>query len=299
MYLYAPRGNRQIAASRRHTVVRARRNNSLTDEFPSIVQACGELPNETVIDGEIIALDANGRPAFNVLQHRHLKKDAVQFYAFDVLVYRGRNLQGLSLEKRRELLQAVLAAAKPPLFFSQTLDAPAHALLSAAKKAGLEGIVAKRRDSPYEPGKRTGLWTKLRLNLNQELVIGGYVPGPRGFDALLAGYYQKERLVFCGKVRNGFKEPGSKEKVFARFKGLGTHACPFDNLPEPRNARRGMALTAEAMQLCCWLKPKLVAQLGIREWTRDGHLRHSTFLGIRGDKDPREVVREQAPGEEG
>jgi len=139
-----------------------------------------------------------------------------------------------------------------------------------------------------------GAWSKLKFNLDQELVIGGYIPGRRGFDALLVGYYEKGRLIFSGKVRNGFKDAGSKEKVFARFKGLGTATCPFENLPEPANARRGMALTAEAMKLCCWLKPSLVAQIGIREWTADGHLRHSTFVGLKRDEDPREVVREDA-----
>jgi ATP-dependent DNA ligase len=132
------------------------------------------------------------------------------------------------------------------------------------------------------------------LNEDQELVIAGYIPGTRGFDALLVGYYQDGKLIFCGKIRNGFKDARSKERVFARFKGLGTMKCPFANLPEPANARRGMALTAKAMKLCCWLKPKLVAQIGIREWTPDGHLRHSTFLGLREDKNPREVVRERA-----
>lgn len=135
---------------------------------------------------------------------------------------------------------------------------------------------------------------KFKVNQDQELVIGGYIPGPRGFDALLVGYYEKGKLVFCGKIRNGFKQTGSKERVFTKFKGIGTTRCPFDNLPEPASARRGLALTAEAMQQCCWLKPKLVAQVGIREWTPDNHLRHSTFLGLREDKDPREVVREHA-----
>jgi bifunctional non-homologous end joining protein LigD len=135
---------------------------------------------------------------------------------------------------------------------------------------------------------------KFKLNQDQELVVGGYIPGNRGFDALLVGYYQAGKLIFCGKIRNGFKEPGSKERVSSRFKGLGTTKCPFGNLPEAANARRGLALTAEAMKLCCWLKPKLVAQIGIREWTPDRHLRHATFLGLREDKDPREVVREHA-----
>jgi bifunctional non-homologous end joining protein LigD len=285
-------GYRALILKDAKVAIVSRRNNALTEEFPTIAAACASLTPGTVIDGEIIALDDRGKPAFNILQNRRLHKDAVQYYAFDLLVYRGHSLLSASLEKRRELLRLVLADGQPPLYLSQSLDAPLEALLRAAEAAGLEGVIAKRRTSRYEPGKRSGAWSKLKFNLAQELVIGGYIPGPRGFDALLVGHYQDNRLIFSGKVRNGFKEPGSKENVFARFKSLGTAKCPFDNLPEPANARRGIALTAEAMKRCCWLKPKLVAQIGIREWTADGHLRHSTFIGLRNDKDPREVVRE-------
>jgi bifunctional non-homologous end joining protein LigD len=239
-------------------------------------------------------LDKNGRPSFNVLQNRRLHKEAVQFYAFDLLTYRVHNLMSLPLAKRRESLRVLFNRLRDPVKFSSTLDADVDALIAAAKETGLEGIVAKRPDSPYEPGKRSGAWVKFKVNQDQELVIGGYIPGNRAFDSLLVGYYRKGKLIFCGKVRNGFKQAGSKERLFARFKRMGTAKCPFDNLPEPANARRGMALTAKAMKLCCWLKPKIVAQIGIREWTPDGHLRHSTFIGIRDDKDAREVTREQA-----
>jgi bifunctional non-homologous end joining protein LigD len=287
-------GYRALVVKNAKVNILSRRNNSLTNEFPAIAAACADLKENTVIDGEIIALDKDGKPAFNILQNRRMHKDAVQFYAFDLLVYQGRSLLNMPLEKRRELLNSILAEMQPPVYFSQTLDAPARAVITAAKSAGLEGIVAKRRDSRYEAGKRSGAWSKFKLNLDQELVIGGYLPGSRGFDALLVGYYENKRLIFSGKVRNGLKDAGSKEKVFARFKGLGTKTCPFDNLPEPSSARRGMALTREAMELCCWLKPQLVAQIGIREWTADGHLRHATFQGIRDDKNPRDVVREGA-----
>jgi bifunctional non-homologous end joining protein LigD len=287
-------GYRVLIIKDKAVAVLSRRNNVLTDQFPTLKASFGRLQDGTVIDGEIVALDENGRPSFNVLQNRRLHKEAVQFYAFDLLTYDGRSLLNLPLEKRREWLKAALSKATDPVKFSVTLDADVDSLVTAAKQAGLEGIVAKRRDSRYEPGKRSGAWVKFKLNQDQELVIGGYIPGTRGFDALLVGYYQGGEPIFCGKIRNGFKEAGSKERVYGKFKGLGTTKCPFHNLPEPANARRGLALTAEAMKLCCWLKPKLVAQVGIREWTPDGHLRHATFLGLREDKDPREVVREDA-----
>lgn len=158
---------------------------------------------------------------------------------------------------------------------------------------GWKAFVAKRNDSLYESGRRTVSWSKYKVNQDQELVIGGYIPAPkRHFDSLPLGYYEGKRLIFAGKVRNGFKAQDAKEEVFARFIGLGLSKCPFDNLPEPANACRGMALTAEAMKLCCWLKPVLVAQVGMREWTDEGHLRHSTFVGLRDDKPAGDVVKE-------
>jgi bifunctional non-homologous end joining protein LigD len=273
----------------------SRRNNPMTGDFPEIAAAFAALEDGTVVDGEIVALDAAGKPSFNRLQNRRLHRDTVRFYAFDLPVYGGVDLTGEPLRRRREMLEEALSTIGPPVYLSAPLAGTPAELLEAARAHHLEGIIGKRWDSRYEAGKRSGAWVKVKINLDQELVIGGYIPAEtRHFDALLAGYYQGTKLIFAGKIRNGFKEKGSKERVFARFHHLGTERCPFDNLPEPANARRGMALTAEAMELCCWLKPRLVAQVGIREWTAEGHLRHSTFLGLREDKDPREVVREAA-----
>ncbi len=287
-------GYRAVVVKSDRVSLLSRRNNPMGTEFPNIVAAFAEVDPGTVVDGELVAVDATGHPQFNLLQNHARHADAVQFYAFDLPVFRGRSLEDVPLAKRRELLKVVLQRVKEPVRFSESFDARPRALIAAARKLGMEGVVAKQIGSRYEAGKRSGAWVKFKLNLDQELVIGGYVPAEkRHFDALLVGYYKDGELIFAGKIRNGFKAPGSKESVFDRFTGLGTTRCPFDNLPEPANARRGMALTAEAMKLCCWLKPKLVAQVGIREWTADGHLRHSTFLGLREDKDAREVVREQ------
>jgi bifunctional non-homologous end joining protein LigD len=123
------------------------------------------------------------------------------------------------------------------------------------------------------------------------LVIAGYKPGPVAFDYLLAGYYEGKHLVFIGKIKNGFT-PALRRKVAERFKRLETKVCPFANLPEPQNARRGEALTAEVMKQIHWLRPKLVAQIEFTEWTKGNHLRHSRFVALRDDKKAREVVRE-------
>ena len=140
----------------------------------------------------------------------------------------------------------------------------------------------------YEPGKRSGAWLKYRINRGQELVIGGYTPG-NPFDALIVGYYQDGKLNYAAKVRNGFV-PRVRREVFQAVKGLQIQQCPFVNLPEKK--RTQWALTREEMKNCIWLKPELVAQIEFAEWTPDGHLRHAAFVGLRDDKEPREVKRE-------
>ena len=137
----------------------------LTAQFPTITAACADLEDRTVLDGEIIALDENGRPSFNTLQNRRFHQNAIQFYAFDLLIYGGHSLLELPLEKRREWLKIVLNKATDPIEFSASLDADVDSLIAAAKQAGLEGIVAKRRDSRYEPGKRTSAWVKFKLSI--------------------------------------------------------------------------------------------------------------------------------------
>jgi bifunctional non-homologous end joining protein LigD len=164
-------------------------------------------------------------------------------------------------------------------------------MLAFVKEHGLEGIVAKRRDSIYQPGLRTGLWTKHRINLGQEFVVGGYTPGRHGVDALIVGFYRGKNLVYAGRVRNGFI-PATRREVFTTIKDLKATKCPFENLPELGDGRWGAGLTAEKMKECVWLKPEAVAQIAFLEWTGADHLRHSKFIALRDDKDPRKVVKE-------
>jgi bifunctional non-homologous end joining protein LigD len=267
----------------------SRRGNLFTKQFPQIAQACERLPPNTLVDGEIVALDANGRISFNLLQHHRSKAQALLFYVFDVLVYSGRSLMQEPLERRREILSEVFKDAKAaPIALSESLDANADELVRVAKEFGFEGIIAKRKDSVYESGNRTGAWVKCRVNRGQEFVIGGYTPG-NPFDALIVCYYERERLLYAAKVRNGFV-PLVRREVASRFKGLEIDTCPFANLPERK--RTQWALTKDEMNNCVWLKPELVAQIEFTEWTPDNHLRHSKFVGLREDKAAKEVVRE-------
>src|SRR5262245_2013755 len=267
----------------------SRRQNLFTKQFPCIVQGCERLPPNTLIDGEIVALDSSGRVSFNLLQHHRSKAHALVFYAFDVLVYRGRSVLDVPLYFRREVLHRIFEDTKAaPINLSENIEAAPTDLVRVAKEFGFEGIVVKRKDSLYESGKRTGAWVKYKVNWGQEFVIGGYTPG-NPFDALIVGYYEGEQLLYAGKVRNGFV-PQLRREVVARLKGLETDTCPFANLPEKK--RTQWALTKEEMKNCMWLKPKLVAQIEFTEWTPDGHLRHSKFAGLREDKEARTVIRE-------
>ena len=267
----------------------SRRGNLFTNQFPHIAQACERLPPGTLVDGEIVALDANGRISFNLLQQHRSKAQALLFYVFDVLVYRGRSLLQEPLERRREVLSEMFKEIKAtPIALSESLNASADELIRVAKEFGFEGIVAKRKDSLYESGKRTGAWVKYKVNRGQEFVIGGYTPG-NPFDALIVGYYDGEKLLYAAKVRNGFVLLVRRE-VLSKFQGLEIDTCPFANLPEKK--RTQWALTREEMKNCVWLKPELVAQIEFTEWTPDGHLRHSKFIGLREDKEAGEVVRE-------
>jgi bifunctional non-homologous end joining protein LigD len=267
----------------------SRRENLFTEQFPNIAHACKRLPNVTLVDGEIVAVDESGRISFNLLQHHRSRAHALLFYVFDVLIYRGRNLLTEPFTCRRELLSKVASTGETtPIRISETLEGSPTDLVKAVREVGFEGIVAKRRDCQYESGKRSGAWSKYKVNRGQEFVIGGYTPG-NPFDALIVGYYEAGKLYYVAKVRNGFV-PRVRQEVYRRLKGLEINTCPFINLPEKR--RTQWALTAEQMKECQWLKPELVAQIEFTEWTPDGHLRHSRFVGLREDKNAAEVVRE-------
>jgi len=285
-------GYRCLAGRDRNgAILWSRRGNIFTSQFPHIARACEGLPVDTLLDGEIVAIDKNGRISFNLLQHHRSHAHALLFYAFDVIVCRGRSLVSTPLEKRRTLLNEIfedLGKNASPICLSEMLDAAPADLIRVAKEVGFEGIVAKRKTSLYEPGKRSGAWLKYRINKGQEFVIGGYIPD-NPFDSIIVGYYQDRKLFYTAKVRNGFV-PRTRREVAAKLKGLEIDACPFANLPERK--RTQWALTREEMQNCVWVKPGVVVQIEFGEWTPDGHLRHSKFVGLREDKDPRQVGRE-------
>jgi len=271
----------------------SRRRKSFNRQFPLIVEALGDLPENTVIDGEVVALDESGRPNFNLLQNFRSAASRIHFFVFDLLIYQGRDLTRLPLIERREIMRSVLKFNSPRIRISDYVEASATDMLRAVRQQGLEGIIGKRKDSFYEPGKRSGVWIKYRVNRGQELVIGGYVPGPHGLDSIIVGYYRGSDLIYVARVRNGLV-PASRRQVYEKLRPLVVPTCSFVNLPETRRSRWGEGLTSEDMKKCVWLRPELVARIEFLEWTESDHLRHSKFVGLRDDKDASSVVKEHS-----
>ena len=270
----------------------SRRRNSFNRQYSLVFEALADLPNNTVIDGEVVALNESGRPDFNLLQHYRVESLRIHYFVFDLLVYNNRDLTRLPLIDRHEIMKSVLGFTSPRVRITDYFEVPAADMLNAIRAQGLEGVVAKRKDSRYEAGKRNGSWVKYRLNSGQELVIGGYIPGPHGVDTIVVGYYREEDLMYVARVRNGFV-PASRRQIFAKLQPLVISKCPFVNLPETHKGRWGEGLTAVDMTKCVWVRPEIVAQIEFLEWTESDHLRHSKFAGIREDKDPRSVIKEE------
>jgi len=272
--------------------LRSRNDNDFSLRYPGVVKGLAKLPDDTVIDGEVIAVDENGRPSFNIPQNYGSSAAPVLYFVFDVMILRGRNVMREPLAARRQLLEKnVLPKMSEPVRYAPPLDAELPVLVESVKAQGLEGLVAKRLDSRYEAGLRSGAWQKMRVNRGQEFVIGGYTIGGKTFDALIFGYYEGDRLIYVAGTRNGFT-PAVRQQVFKKFQRLEIKECPFVNLPEAKSGRWGQGLTKAKMADCRWLKPVLVVQIEFLEWTGENHLRHTKFIGLREDKPARDVRRE-------
>jgi bifunctional non-homologous end joining protein LigD len=262
-----------------------------------VAEAVKELSiQECVIDGEVVALDKEGRSSFQLLQALEMegRKAPLCFYVFDLLQLEGRSLLKLPLAQRKEILGQLCQGAGDPIRFSGEIGSDATQLLKEVKRRGLEGIIGKQRSSVYEPGRRSGAWIKLKCLNEQEFVIGGYTP-PGGarkhFGAILAGYYKDKKLLFAGKVGTGFT--GKTLSILHRkFQQEARQDCPFADLPSKQGGQWVQGITPSMMRKMHWVNPKFVAQIKFAEWTRDGKLRQPVFLGLREDKNPKEIGRE-------
>jgi DNA ligase D-like protein (predicted ligase) len=246
--------------------------------FPSIVEALEKVPGRYVIDGEVVALVGGDAGGFEALQQRSARTK-LRYYVFDLLMLDDEDVRGLPLLERKKVLRSL--PLRGPLRRTTTRTGDAEKLRQESCEAGWEGLIAKRADAPYRAG-RSRDWLKLKCSNEQELVVAGYTDpkGSRvGFGALMLGYYDKGALRFAGEVGTGFGERQLREMADT-LKGLEIDESPFVDLPRPKKGQH-------------FVKPKLVAQVGFTEWTRDGKLRHPRFLGLRNDKRAESVVRER------
>jgi bifunctional non-homologous end joining protein LigD len=280
-------------AFRRGSRVRlmTRNRKEITGTYPELAPVLAGQPDvDFVADGEIVAFD-RGRTSFARLQQRmqeaspdpDLISDVrVYFYLFDLLYVGGHDIRSLPLRRRKALLRQ-LVSFTGPLRYAAHRNRDGEAYWRQACSRGWEGLIAKRADAPYRPG-RSRDWLKFKCENSQEFVIGGYTEpsGARnGFGALLLGYYRADgRLAYAGKVGTGFDER-TLASLHATLAGLERPGPPFGHGEPPRAGVH-------------WAEPRLVAQVAFTEWTTGGHLRHPRYLGLRDDKDPADVVREKA-----
>jgi DNA ligase D-like protein (predicted ligase) len=260
--------------------LRSRNDLSLDGRFPEIGRALeADAVTDVVLDGEVVAFEG-AQTSFARLQQRGERPAPVFYYVFDVLHLDGRDLTPLPLRERKARLREAVSYVDP-LRFTTHRNGDGEAFYEEACAKGWEGLIAKRADSPYTPG-RSRDWLKFKCSAEQELVIGGFT-APRGtrtdLGALLLGYYDGDRLRYAGKVGTGFRQATLRD-LADRLAPLRRASSPFADEVRERTAT--------------WVEPRLVAQVGFSEWTRDGRLRHPRFLGLREDKAAGDVVRERS-----
>ena len=256
---------------------------SLAERFSPIVRALQGLGREAVIDGEVVVVDPAGVGRFQLLQnYQKTGKGQLLYYVFDLLYLDGHDLRSLPLLRRKELLARVVSGL-PNIRVSEHVPGQGISLYRAAEAAGLEGIMAKKAESPYATHQRSRAWLKIKTHKRQEAVIGGFTE-PRGsrdyLGALLLGVYQGDTLVYIGHTGGGL-DAAMRRDLHARLTPLETSVCPFHSRPRPNAPVH-------------WVQPKLVCEVSFSEWTDDGRMRHPIFVGLRDDKPARSVRREAA-----
>jgi bifunctional non-homologous end joining protein LigD len=271
----------------------SRNGNDLTARFPQVAKALEKAVKtpDCVLDGEVCALDEKGRASFSAMQQAAPGTPFV-IYVFDLLEVEGEPLVELPLVERRRRLEQLLDRRSRTVVLSEGFD-DGEALLEAARDQGLEGVIAKRLDSPYVQGKRTRHWLKIKPTGRQEFLIAGYTKGQGrregGLGALVLAVRNDDgELVWVGNCGTGFTDKTIRE-VLAKLRPLERSTSPFRVVPKMPKVRKGDV---------SWVEPKLVAEVAFVEWTHDGHLRAPSFQGLREDKEPEDVHREEAPPEE-
>ena len=282
-------GYRAVAEIRDGSVSLYSRNGiSFNKKFFPITEALRKLGFDAVLDGEIVVVDDQGRPDFQMLQHyQDSGSGHLLYYVFDLLHFRGHDLTALPLLRRKEFLKKILPFT-PRIRFSDHVWKEGVLFYNVAKEKGLEGIIAKHSQSVYEAGRRSRQWLKVKTHLTQEAVISGFTePGGsrKHFGALVLGVYEGNKLTYVGHVGGGFTA-NSLRDIHEKLEPLIQKECPFTVKPET-NAP------------VTWVKPELVCEVALSGWTEDGVMRHPVFLRLREDKAAREVLREKPLGSGG
>ena len=276
-----------VGVSGGEVTLTSRNGNDLTERFAGVARSArlGIRAADAVLDGEICALDERGRSSFSLLQQG---EGTLALVLFDLLELDSEPLVGLPLEERRRRLGDVLNASVGVVVLSPQFD-DGEALLAAAREQGLEGVVAKRLDSRYLPGRRGTEWRKVKVKGRQEVVVVGYTKGQGrrtgGFGALVVGVHEAGGLRWAGNVGTGFTD-AEIERLLGLLKPLERPDSPFSEVPKMPRVRRSDVV---------WVEPRLVAEVEFAEWTREGRLRAPVYVGLREDKSATEVRRERTP----
>ena len=271
----------------------SRNNKSFTEKYYPISSVMRNWSVNAVLDGEIVVIGKDGKANFSALQNWRSEADGdLIYYVFDLLWYEGKNIMKLPLAERQVLLKQVLPSDDDRIRLSQVFTSSGLDFFNAAKKMGLEGIMAKRSDSVYNPDSRSKEWLKIKANLRQEVVIGGFTKNDgssKQFSSLLLGVYENGLFKYVGKVGTGFSDKMQKE-MMQKFIPLITDKIPFTSEPDINKPSRFRPNPPHAV--ATWLKPSLVCEVSFAEVTSDGVFRHPSFEGMREDKKAIEVVRE-------
>jgi bifunctional non-homologous end joining protein LigD len=274
------------------TELKSRNDKSFNQKFYPIYEAVQNWNINAILDGEIVVLNDDGHADFGALQNWRSEADGdLIYYIFDLLWLNGKDLTPLPLVERRAILKQIIPN-EGVIRLSENFETTGSEFLPLAQQLGLEGIIAKRSDSPYLPGERTTDWLKIKANKRQEVVIGGYTinkGSSKPFSSLLVGVYKNKKLIYTGKIGTGFNDKKQKE-MLAQFKPLVISQSPFETVPDINKPSRFRPNPPEAVAV--WLKPALVCEVSFNEMTSDGVMRHPSFEGMRMDKTAREVALE-------
>ncbi len=276
--------------------LKSRNDKSFNEKFYPIYDALKSLKIKAVLDGEVVVLSPDGSANFGSLQNWRSEADGdLVYYVFDILWYNGKDLKDLPLLERKNILRSVLPKHNN-ILFSEHFETSGVAFLEQAKRLGLEGIMAKRKDSVYHVHNRSKDWLKIKANKRQEVVIGGYTlndDSSKLFSSILVGVYEGKELIYTGKVGTGFNDKMQKE-MMSQFKPLITNKVPFSEEPDVNKPSRFRPNPPHAT--VTWLRPELVCEVSYTELTSDGIMRHPSFDGMREDKSAKRVeLEKEAP----